>query len=143
MLNFGVKITDIDCIINIENITKLVNRRNYIKGMINLRNEIIPVIDLREFMSDDENKKLLESNKLIIFDYLTKEDKVDKIGFIVDKIKNIIKTDIDKLQKPELMNKNRYIKGILNIEERLITVIELSLIIDDIISDGWKENIND
>lgn len=137
-VELGVKITEIECIINVDTITKLANKHNHIKGMINLRNEVIPIIDLREFLSNEENQTFSDSCKVLIYDYITKEEKINKIGFIVDEIKNIIKKDLSESQKPELMNKNNYIEGILNVDDRLIMVINLALIVNEIIEDNWK-----
>ena len=44
---FGLKIQHVNEIIQIQTITEVPETENYIKGLINLRGKVIPVIDVR------------------------------------------------------------------------------------------------
>lgn len=136
---FGINITDIDCIIKVIEITKLNNKNKCIKGIINLRNEIVPIIDLREYMQN-EALDFHDACRIIIFNYKN-DDKINKIGFIIDEIKNIVEEDSSKMQKPEIMSSHQYIDGIIDVDNRLITIINLSFIINEILEKNWVENI--
>ncbi|EHJ00685.1 CheW protein [Clostridium sp. DL-VIII] len=105
---YGVEIKYVIEIIGIQTITEIPELPEYIKGIINLRGKIIPVMDVRLRFK----KEPIEYNDrtcVIIVDINN-----TSIGLIVDKVAEVIIIPDQDIVEPPQMNKgmkNRYIKN--------------------------------
>lgn len=106
---FGIEIKYVTEIIGIQAITEIPELPDYIKGIINLRGKIIPVMDVRLRFK----KEPIEYNDrtcVIVIDI-----KDLSIGLIVDSVAEVITIPDQDIVEPPQMNKgfnNRYIKNI-------------------------------
>ena len=106
---FGIEIQYVTEIIGLQEITNVPEVPNYVKGIINLRGKIIPLIDVR----------LKFSKESIPYDDRTCIIVIDvngvSIGLIVDNVDEVLTIDDNNISAPP-ENKtgfeNRYIKGI-------------------------------
>ncbi len=124
---FGVDILKVQEIIKETPITPIPDSPEFIEGVINLRGNIIPVIDLRKRL------KLLQQEKagpswIII---LNINGRVT--GFIVDSVTQVLKVQADKiLPPPEIVAaglKNQYITGVCKIDERMLILLDFNRIL--------------
>ncbi len=121
--------TDIDKIISIERplpITRVPNASIYIKGVINLRGEIIPLIKLNIILKVKDYKET-DDMRLIIF-------KVDDISLAgtVNTIKDIIYIDDSTIRPLSNFNEEldlTYIEGIINVGGTEVTLINIEKLI--------------
>lgn len=116
---------DTDKILSINDmmpITKVPNSPNYIKGLINLRGSIKSLVDINLLLNINSNQ---EQNNIIIL-------KVDdeELGVTVDEVEEVIDIEDQKIQKLETHNSEDYIKGIIDLEGRLLTVIDIEKLIN-------------
>lgn len=116
---------DTDKILSINDmmpITKVPNAPNYIKGLINLRGSIKSLVDINLLLNINSNQ---EQNNIIIL-------KVDdeELGVTVDEVEEVIDIEDQKIQKLETHNSEDYIKGIIDLEGRLLTVIDIEKLIN-------------
>lgn len=111
---YGVEIKYVIEIIGIQTITEIPELPEYIKGIINLRGKIIPVMDVRLRFK----KEPIEYNDrtcVIIVDINN-----TSIGLIVDKVAEVIIIPDQDIVEPPQMNKgmkNRYIKNMGKVGE--------------------------
>lgn len=113
---YGIDIKQIQEVIKIpEKITKLYKCRNHVIGIFNIRNKIIPLIDLK-FILTEEIYKLSTDSRVIIV-----ENNGKFIGFLVDEISQVLnKNDV------EIDNCNNELsKGFIHISEELICLIDI------------------
>jgi purine-binding chemotaxis protein CheW len=106
---YGVDIAFVRQIISIQEITPIPDQPSYVKGIINLRGEIIPVIDLRIKFNKPE-KEYDEKTCIIILDV---EDK--SIGIIVDNVAEVVTLTDNEISSIPEFNKNSdggFIQGI-------------------------------
>ncbi|MDI6602112.1 MAG: chemotaxis protein CheW [Thermoanaerobacteraceae bacterium] len=118
---FGIDIKNVKTIERPGKITRVPKAPEFIKGVINLRGEIIPIADTRKLLGF-QSKEIDIATRVIITEI---EDY--SIGLIADRayeVERISPTNIDVSQK-FLENTNSYIKGIANLNGRLVTIIEL------------------
>ena len=106
-------------------ITKVPKSPNYIKGLINLRGSIKSLVDLNLLLNIKSDKK---QNNIIIL-------KVDdeELGVTVDEVEEVIDIEENKLQKLETHNGEANIKGIIHLEDKLLTVINIEKLLNQ-----WK-----
>ena len=108
---YGINIKYIDNIVRMQRITRVPNVPAYIKGVINLRGEVVPVVSLRIKMGlcEDEITKL---TRIIII----KLDNGEVIGVLVDAVKEVVTLDtreIEKVSYDSGEEKTNFILGIL------------------------------
>ena len=106
--SYGIEIKYVTEIIGIQPITEVPELPEYIKGIINLRGKIIPVMDARLRFK----KPFMEYNDRTCVIVIDVEDV--SIGLIVDSVSEVISiTDENIVPTPSIQKiNNRYIKGI-------------------------------
>jgi purine-binding chemotaxis protein CheW len=106
---YGIEIKYVTEIIGIQAITEIPELPDYVKGIINLRGKIIPVIDVRTRFKK-EIKAYNDRTCVIVVDI-----KELSIGLIVDSVAEVLTISEQDIVDPPHMNKesnNRYIKKI-------------------------------
>lgn len=133
---YGIEIKYVTEIIGIQPITEVPELPHYVKGIINLRGKIIPVMDVRARFK----KELREYNDRTCIIVIHIKD--TSIGLIVDSVVEVILIPDENIVPPPEINrdyKNRYIKGIAKVENE----VKLLLHCDRILSDEEAESINE
>ena len=125
---FGVDILMVREIIRSAPITSVPNSPDFVEGVINLRGDIIPVIDLRKRLNLAVNDAQ-EKNWILILDI---EGSVT--GFIVDKVDEVLKIDPNTIEPaPEIVLaglESQYIRGVCEIgEKRLLILLNFDYIL--------------
>lgn len=119
---FGIEITKAHEIVRMQGITELPQSSDFIEGIINLRGDIITIIDLRKRFNLES--KTGQETRIIIIDL-----KNIKAGLIVDSISEVIRINSDDISDPPgrvAGIKRDYLKGIGKIEDRLIILLDLN-----------------
>lgn len=124
---YAVDITQSKQIIKVSKITPVPNTPEYVRGVINLRGQIVPVVDLRKRFNITG---AVEKERIITIEY---EDML--IGLLVDDIKEVLWYDIEKELEsaPEIDSavKQDFIKGVIKKGKRLIVLIDLEKLLFD------------
>lgn len=122
---YGIEIKFVTEIINLMPITTIPGLPSYIKGIINLRGKIIPVMDVRLRF----NKAVLEYNDrtCIIVALIENMD----IGFIVDSVAEVLTIPETDIVPPPEINKasNKFIKGIGKVGEEIKLLLDFQSMI--------------
>ena len=126
---YGININYIDNIVRMQHITRVPQVASYLKGVINLRGEVIPVMSLRIKMglSGDE---LTKSTRIIIL----KLDQQGTIGIIVDEVREVVTLDNSQIEKVSYDPKDgkiNFISGIGKCEGGLISLLDLNLVVPE------------
>lgn len=130
---FGVNILMVREIIRETEITAIPDSPDFIEGVINLRGDIIPIIDLRKRLNLHGYKKSETEPWIII---LNIEGRVT--GFVVDWVTKVMKVSLEAIKPPPDIVvtglKSQYIKGVCKIDERLLVLLDFSriLLVDEI-----------
>ncbi|MER2110915.1 MAG: chemotaxis protein CheW [Desemzia incerta] len=122
MCNNQKTAVDIDVterILLLEEITLIPDTSNYIKGVIDYSEEVLPVIDLNERLFRQTYQKT-EQTKVIVTLWKNK-----KIGLIVDDVTAVQDFSDQELQSDTNENKGRSISAIVRTPESIITVIDV------------------
>ncbi len=97
---FGISIKDIKEIINYsDDILNAPGMPYFVKGMLNLRSQLVTIIDTRSLYKMPEREASSESSKILIF-----EKDNERFGLVVDELESILSIDQDKKFKvPSLL----------------------------------------
>lgn len=125
---YGIDIKYIDNIVRMQNITRVPKIAKYLKGVINLRGEVVAVMSLRLKMGlkDDE---ITKDSRIIII-------KIghDSIGIMVDSVKEVVNIDINTVEKVGFENRDdsTFVQGIGKQENgALISLLDLNAVLSE------------
>ena len=124
---YGIDIKYIDNIVRMQQIRRVPEVPSYIKGVINLRGEVIPVMSARIKMNLEEDVET-KATRIIIL----KLDQHDCIGILVDEVKEVVNLEegqIDKVSYEAKEGKSNFIYGIGKYEGGLISLLDVNLVI--------------
>lgn len=123
---FGVDIMQIQEIVRMQEITQIPDMSNCIKGVINLRGRVIPLMDLRERFGFDE-KPVDDMTRILVVGI-----DEDTFGIIVDNVSEVLRLDDEHQENiPQVFSgiDKEYMLGIGKIEDRLIVLLDVEKIL--------------
>ena len=110
---FAINVNKVLEIILEYKIVEVPDAPKYIKGMLNFRSEIIPVVDFREKFKFVKSKN--NQNKIIVIEINIDNNSI-KFGAIVDKVKDVLRVKEEDINlKPEFGSKYNpeYLNGVI------------------------------
>ncbi len=124
---YGIDIMEVSEIIRILDITPIPNAPSFVDGVVNLRGEIIPVVDLiKRFKftrkSFTEEEELLRGIIVVNVEDMT-------LGIIIDAVNRVMSVPAEKLQPPPHMVSGvgaEYIRGVVRLEDSLLVVLDIN-----------------
>jgi purine-binding chemotaxis protein CheW len=129
--DYGLDLIKAREIIKLPKITTVPNSKEYVMGVINLRGQIIPVINLM---------KILGLEKELVMD--NKDDKriivvnlgQTLVGLFVYKVTEVVRIDQEKIERVAETKRSinqEYIQGICNLNNQLIVILNLEKLLSD------------
>ncbi len=125
---YAIEIKFVIEIIGIQPITELPESPTYVKGIINLRGKIIPVMDVRLRFK----KKPVEYNDRTCIIVVEVQD--ISVGLIVDNVSEVLSIIDEDIVPPPDMNKkteNKYIKAIGKVENEVKLILDCEKLMND------------
>ena len=123
---YGVEITKVQEIILMGEITRVPQTPEYIKGLINLRSTVIPIVDLRlRFGLDQE--QLTDDTRIMVVNVANKT-----IGIIVDAVSEVLRISDEQIAPPPptVAGLGReYLTGLVKLENRLLILLDIDKIL--------------
>lgn len=126
---YGIDIRYIDNIVRMQRITRIPKVQKDIKGVINLRGEIIPVVSIRLRLNLTEDEITKDTRIIIV-----KLDNGDCIGIIVDQVKEVVTLNVSEVEKVSYNskeNKASFISGIGKKDDELISLLDMNLVFSE------------
>lgn len=124
-LDFGVKASYVVEIITNHTITTLPMTPDFIKGIINLRGQIIPIIDIRTKMGKMEGETTNYSC-IIVFDIHS-----IMLGVYVDTVSQVVDIDESKISPPSPHNRQELVNGMVSMPDgKTILILDCEKLVD-------------
>ncbi|PLR92545.1 chemotaxis protein CheW [Bacillus sp. T33-2] len=122
---FGMNIHNIVSIEKITEVSKVPKMPEYVSGIVNIRGQIVPVIDMSKALYD----RAIEMNEHTR--YILVETNETIIAFMVEKTNEIISIDADNVAEVNSLAKgaNDFIKGVAMQDSRIITILNLEALL--------------
>lgn len=123
---YGIDIKYVDNIVRMQHITRVPKVQNYLKGVINLRGEVIPVMSIRLKMDLPEDE-FTKATRIIIL----KLEQHGTIGVIVDEVKEVVtlvSEEIEKVSYDGQEGKINFVSGIGKHNDELISLLDLNTV---------------
>lgn len=124
---YAISVNQVRAIEKIEHITRVPNTAQFIKGVINLRGVVTPIIDLRARFELEE-VEYSEQTRVII---VTLDDL--EVGLIVDAANDVIDIKSEDIEpQPNVVGTDEaeFITGVAKIEKRFLILIDLEKVLN-------------
>jgi purine-binding chemotaxis protein CheW len=129
---YAIEIRNVTEIIGIQKVTKVPNIKSFIKGIINLRGIIVPIVDVRKRF----NLPAVEYDEktcIIVVNFNDVE-----IGLIVDEVAEVINIPVEDLSPPPETNKgseSKFIEAMAKINRQIIILLNLHRVLYEVDKD--------
>lgn len=124
---YGIDISFIDNIVRLQQITRVPKAQYFFEGVINLRGEIIPVMNLRNRF-DLEPKSHTNSTRIII----VKPENNAKIGVLVDEVREVVTLEENAIEKVDYDEQGMNLIGVGKYNDTLISLLNIQGIIQEL-----------
>lgn len=126
---YGIEINKVREILTYPVVTPIPDASHWVKGVINLRGEVAPIIDLRIRFSI--NNEPIYNEQTIIIAVKTQDARM--IGLVVDEVSDMENVEMDKLYPAPDMGTSiapKYLKGLFKKDEKMIVILDIDKILD-------------
>ena len=106
--------------------TIIPNAPHYVKGVINMRGIIVPIIDLR--LKFNIGQPLYTETTVVIVLTVETEEQTRTIGFIVDAVSDVLDVDENEIKKATAFGGHvpqEYVGGLINVGDNVVTLLNV------------------
>lgn len=128
--NYGFPILKIDGIISIPSITHMPKTPAYVKGVINVRGQIIPVFDLRVIFSMPQID--YDERTCVVLVKINVDNMEKLVGFVVDTVSEVFDIPAAETEKPPSYGvkiEGEFLKGIGKVKDKMIMLLNIDKIL--------------
>ncbi len=141
---FAINVSKVINILEMKPITRVPRTPQFLKGVINLRGTVLPVIDLRLKFGLPEKEATVDTSIIVL--NIEKDGEAVLLGILVDAVKEVLEFKTDEIApSPSIGTKydSGFIQGMWRIEESFIMVLDIDKVfsIEEIID--FKEHIDE
>ncbi len=135
---YGGDILQIQEVTGMSHITRVPHVKSFIRGVTNLRGNIVPTVDLRSRLGLEVRNDLVNQQIMIA------RSNLGLIGYIVDSVREVITVPQQAIEPtPEdwLDADHKYFVGIAKLDDNLVTIVDFSRVIqtDGVLLDEIKQ----
>ena len=127
---YGINIKFIDNIVRMQQITRVPKVDDYLKGVINIRGEIVPVMSVRMKMGLAEDE-ITGKTRIIIL----KTSEGDLVGIIVDQVNQVLTLDSNNVEKMRYDDKKQkqdtFVSGVGHYDGGLVSILDLEAVVSE------------
>jgi purine-binding chemotaxis protein CheW len=129
---YAFEILKVQEIIGLMPITPVPNMPKYIRGVLNLRGKIVPVMNLRSRFNLPEVEDTSETCVIVV------QEKQYQVGVVVDKVSEVadIETEqIEEVPSVGVIGKNEYLAGIGKVKDSVKMIVNVNKVLFDVPED--------
>lgn len=123
---YGIDIRNIETITRMQHVTRVPKMPAYLKGVINLRGVVIPVLSMRLRMNLEADE-ITKATRILVLNL----EQEGNVGFIVDEVKEVVSLNVDDIEKIGENNKEgkaNLINAVGKHNGELISLVDLNAI---------------
>lgn len=120
---YGMDISQVQEIIRLVEITHVPRAPHFMEGVINLRGQLIPIVDLRTRFAM-QRVAATKSTRIVVTEIGSR-----RVGLVVDSVSEVLNLPIENVEAaPDMITGvgTEYIQGVGKVGERLIILLELT-----------------
>ncbi len=124
---FALDVSQVREILDWTSITKVPRAPDFMRGVINVRGSVVPVMDLRMKFGMPQKDCTVDTRIMIM--EVTLEDKVIVLGAIADSVNDVLELESNQIEEPPEIGaqwRSEYIKGIGKQDKRFIIILDVN-----------------
>lgn len=140
---FGIPVNSVREVIEYKKVFKTPRVPDYIRGVINLRGEVVPIIDLTSKFYNNKSE-IIGTSAIVIVEVSENSNKIP-MGVIIDSVKAVVEIGNDKIDAtPEIGSriKPEYLDGIGKVDNEFVILLNIDTILNIEVLSGFDENNN-
>lgn len=126
---YAIGVDVVQSIEKLLSITRVPKTPSYVKGVLNLRGVVTPIVDLRERFGL-EVKEMDDSTRIII---VTLEE--FEVGLVVDSANDVLDIPLESIEpQPEVVGavESEFISGVAKVDKRLLVMLNLEKVLEPV-----------
>lgn len=121
---YAIDIGVIEIIVETAEIAKVPNSQNFLKGVMNLRGRIVPVVDMKRITLANDSQ---HSGSNVIVTMIDENE----IGFLVDNVTEVMWIQPNEFDPSMKIEGSNYVKGVIIKANRLLSMLDLQSFVKD------------
>jgi len=120
--DYGVEITSVQEIVRFQEVTRLPEAPDFVKGIINLRGQVIPVIDLKQRFYNFDSE-ITDDTRIVVVKVGNKP-----IGIIAEQVSEVLRLSEEAIEPTPTLLKDfgqSGLTGVGKLEDRLLILLDL------------------
>jgi purine-binding chemotaxis protein CheW len=130
---YGINVMQVQEVLRVTEIAPVPGAPSYVLGIVNLRGNVVTVIDTRKRFGL-ASTELDDSSRIIVI-----ESERQVVGILVDAVAEVVElreNEIDAAPNVGTEESSRYIQGVATQEDRLLILVDLNKLLTD---EEWQE----
>jgi len=123
---FAVEVTQVREIMRMEEITRMPKSPHFVEGIINLRGQIIAVVELAKRLNLEAGERSGETRIIVV------ETEDIKVGMIVDSVSEVLRVGAGAVEPSPTLATDisvAYLQGVVKQDNRLIILLDLTRVL--------------
>ena len=123
---YGLELLRVKEVIRVREITWLPKAPSFVKGIINLRGDVIPIIDLRDKFGLETREQTAQTRVIVV------EVEGRLMGMVVDSASQVVRIPADQIDAPPPVLgglSQEFITGVGKIEDKLVILLNVDAIL--------------
>ena len=123
---FALHVNKVLNILELTKITQVPKAPDYMKGVINLRGMVLPVVDTRIRFAMSETV-YTDKTCIVVLELMFENEKV-YVGALVDQVVAVLEIGNDEIQPPPSIGdkyKSQFISGMVNVDDKFIMILDM------------------
>ena len=141
--DFGVDVSNVREVLDFSNVTKVPRTPDYMKGVINLRGSVVPVVDMRIKFGLEEAEATVDT--CIIVMEVEMEGEATVIGALADSVKEVFELDPNSIEPPPRIGTRldtEFISGMGKYKDNFIIILDINEVFSAEELDLFKDAID-
>ncbi len=129
---YAIDVFKIREILEVPEITKVPGMPAMIRGVINIRGSVVPVLDMKMKFGQDRTEQ--NQDTAVIVTEISNNDGTVQIGIMVDSAREVITLDPENIEEPPRLGifiDNKYLSGMGKINEEFVIILNIDKILSE------------
>jgi len=130
--NFALEISKVREVLDYTTITRVPRMPDFLRGVINLRGNVVPVIDLRLKLGMNATEKNLDT--CIVIAEIMIDGELTQVGALADSVKEVISLEAARISPPPRLGiklRNEFIRGMGKLDEGFLIILDIDKVLSE------------
>src|SRR6185369_10267006 len=134
--HYGVNVAKVREIIRLPQMSKIVNAKQGVEGMIKLRDKVITIINLAKVLGKDTGD--LQADRVVVLEFNNL-----MVGILVHSVSRIYRISWKNVEPPSKSVHSEQVTGLVKMDDRIILVLDFEKIVAELCSESALKPIDD